>query len=205
MKKKSTRVLVFAGVLASVSAVLMFLEFPLGFAPSFYKMDFSEVPVLIGAFAYGPVVGIIIEGVKIIVRTSIVGTQTMGVGELANFLIGISFVVPASLIYKAHKTKKSAVIGLAVGSLAMIIVGTLLNAFVLLPAFAFFLSTPETTYTVDSFVYLGSLVNPLVKDLPTFLAFAVAPFNLIKAVLTGIIVILSYKRISSLIKAKDSE
>ena len=114
MKKKSTRILVFAGVLASVSAVLMFLEFPLGFAPSFYKMDFSEVPVLIGAFAYGPVVGIIIEAVKIIVRTSIVGSQTMGVGELANFLIGISFVVPASIIYKAHKTKKSAIIGLVV-------------------------------------------------------------------------------------------
>ena len=87
----------------------------------------------------------------------------------------------------------------------MIIAGSILNAFVLLPAYAYFLSTPETIYTVDSFVYLGSLVNPLVKDLPSFLAFAVAPFNLIKAVLTGIVVILSYKRISTLIKAKDSE
>ncbi len=206
MKKKSTRKLVAIGILSSVAAVLMFLEFPLTvIAPNFYKMDFSDVPALIGAFAFGPGAGLVIEAVKILVKTLITGSPTMGVGEVANFLIGASFLIPASLIYYRKKTMKNAVLGMVAGVFSMIIIGSLLNAFVLLPAYAYFMSSPETTYTVDSFVFLGSLVNPLVTDLPTFILFAVAPFNLIKGVLVSSIVVLIYKRISILLKHKDSE
>jgi len=203
MKKKDTRRLVAIGILASVATVLMFLEIPLWFTPGFYKIDLSEIPVLLGAFAFGPGAGVLIEVVKVIVNTAIEGTTTMGVGEIANFLIGLSFVLPASFIYYKQKTRKRAIIGLSAGILSMVVVGAILNAFILLPAYAYFLSTAEVVYTVDSFVYLGSLVNPLVKDLPTFIMFAVVPFNLVKGVLTSIIVILIYKRISSLIKSHD--
>jgi riboflavin transporter FmnP len=128
----------------------------------------------------------------------------MGVGELANLLIGLSFVVPASYIYKMHKTRKNAVIGLVVGTLSMATIGALFNAFLLLPAYAYFMSTPDVTYTVSDFVYLGTLVNPLVTNLFSFIMFAVVPFNIIKGILTGTIVVLIYKRISMLIKAKDA-
>ena len=205
MKKRSTRKLVAIGVLASVASVLMFLEFPLWFAPGFYEMDLSEIPVLVGAFAYGPIAGLVIEAVKILVKTAITGTITMGVGELANFLVGAAFIIPATCIYYRHKTRKTAIIGLVVGVFSMVIIGSLLNAFVLLPAYAYFLSTPEVTYTVDSFVYLGSVVNPLVKNLWTFILFAVAPFNLVKGVLDSVVVILIYKRISMLIKSRDRD
>ncbi len=205
MKKNNTRKLIFAAIIASVAAVLMFLEFPLWFAPGFYEMDFSEVPVLVGAFAFGPMTGILIEAIKVIVNTAISGTATMGIGELANFLIGIAFVVPASMVYKINKTRKNAIIGLGVGVLSMAIIAALLNWLVLLPAYAYYLSTPEVTYTINDFVYLGSLVNPLVTNLPTFLAFAVVPFNLVKGIITSVVVILIYKRISMLIKAKDSD
>lgn len=204
MKKRSTKKLVAIGILASVASVLMFLEFPLWFAPNFYEMDLSEVPVMIGAFAFGPVAGIAIEAVKILVKTAITGTITMGVGEIANFLVGMAFVLPATYIYSQHKTKAKAILGLVIGVFSMVVVGSLLNAFVLLPAYAYFMSTPEVTYTVDSFVYLGSLVNPLVKNLTSFILFAVAPFNLVKGVLDSVIVVLIYKRVSHLIKSKDS-
>jgi riboflavin transporter FmnP len=133
------------------------------------------------------------------------GSITMGVGELANFLIGISLVVPASMIYYRHKTRKRAVIGLVVGTFAMVTMGAVLNAFVLLPAYAFFMSTPEYTLTIADFVAAGAAVNPLVTNLFSFIMFAVVPFNLFKGILVSAVVILIYKRVSMLIKAKDSE
>ena len=96
---KTTKLAVTA-MLAALSAVLMFFEFPLGFiAPSFYEFDFSEVPVLVGTFSMGPIAGAVIEFVKILVKFLIKGTSTGGVGELANFLIGCSFILPAGFIY----------------------------------------------------------------------------------------------------------
>ena len=205
MKKKTdmTKLIVIA-MLGAIGFVLMLLEFPLWFVPSFYELDFSEVAVLVGAFAYGPIAGMAIEAIKILLNLAYTGSITMGVGELANFLIGISFVIPAAIIYKRHKTKKMAIIGLVVGVLVMAFVGALLNAFLLLPAYAYFLSTPSSPITVDSFVYLGQLVNPLVTNLFSFIMFAVVPFNLIKGLLTSAVVIVIYKRISMVLKAKDA-
>lgn len=204
-KKKSIRKLLIIALLGTISVVLMFLEFPLWFAPNFYEFDFSEVPVLVGAFAFGPVAGITIEAIKIILNLIITGSITMGVGELANFIVGIALVIPASFIYHRHKTKKQALIGLVVGILSMAFFGALMNAFVLLPAYAFFLSTPEWAVTVADFVAMGSALNPLITNLFTFIMFAVVPFNLFKGVLVSVVVLLIYKRVSMLIKAKDSE
>ena len=108
---KTTKLAVTA-MLAALSAVLMFFEFPLGFiAPSFYEFDFSEVPVLVGTFSMGPIAGAVIEFVKILVKFLIKGTSTGGVGELANFLIGCSFILPAGFIYKYKKTRVGAIVG----------------------------------------------------------------------------------------------
>lgn len=204
-KKKSIRKLLIIALLGTISVVLMFLEFPLWFAPSFYEFDFSEVPVLVGAFAFGPLAGITIEAIKIILNLIFTSSITMGVGEIANFIVGISLVVPASIIYHRNKTKKQALIGLVVGILSMAFFGALMNAFVLLPAYAFFLSTPEWAVTVADFVAMGSALNPLITNLFTFIMFAVVPFNLFKGVLVSVVVLLIYKRVSMLIKAKDSE
>lgn len=107
-------------MLAALSAVLMFFEFPLGFiAPSFYEFDFSEVPVLVGTFSMGPIAGAVIEFVKILVKFLIKGTSTGGVGELANFLIGCSFILPAGFIYKYKKTRVGAIVGMLTGTVAM--------------------------------------------------------------------------------------
>ncbi|MDD7739173.1 MAG: ECF transporter S component [Fusicatenibacter sp.] len=192
-----TRYMVQIAMLAAISTVLMLFDIPLPFAPSFYQLDLSEVPVLIGAFAMGPLAGAMIELVKVLIHLVIAGTTTAGVGEFANFLIGCSFVIPAAWIYRYHKTKKNALIGMTVGTICMAAVGGFLNAFVLLPAYAKAFGMP-----MEALVEMGSAVNKAITSLPTFCLFAVVPFNLIKGVVVSMITLLLYKHISRLLKGE---
>ena len=185
------RTIVQVGMLAAIAVVLMLFEIPLPFAPSFYEIDFSEVPVMIGTFAMGPLAGAAIELVKILLNFFINGTTTAGVGEVANFLIGCALVVPAGIIYRRKRTRKGAIIGMAAGTVFMTLLGCVLNAYVLLPTYAAAFQLP-----IDSLVAMGTAVNGSITDLFTFVAFAVAPFNILKGVLVSLIVFLIYKKIS---------
>ena len=185
-----TRYMVQVAMLGAAAVVLMFFDIPLPFAPSFYKIDLSEVPVLIGAFAMGPLAGAAIELIKILLNLVMKGSTTAGVGEVANFLIGCAYVMPAAWIYKTQKTKKNAMIGMAVGTVFLAAAGGLLNAFVLLPAYA------------AALVGMGSAVNKAITSLPTFVLFAVVPFNIIKGVVVSLVTMLLYKHISRLLKGE---
>ncbi len=194
--KTNVRNMVQIGMLGALATILMLFEIPLFFAPSFYEIDLSEIPVLIGAFSMGPVAGILIELVKILLNFVLNGTITMGVGEASNFLIGISFIVPASICYRKVHTRKGAIKGLLLGGLVMVLVGSLLNAFLLLPVYAMAFGMED----LSPLIQMGSAVNPLIKDLGTFICFAVAPFNALKALITGCVTLLLYKKISFLLK-----
>ena len=183
------------GMLSAIATVLMLFEIPLPFAPSFYEIDFSEVPILIGSFAMGPLAGAAIELIKILLNFAINGTMTAGVGEIANFLIGCSLVVPAALIYHKKHTRTGAVAGMAAGTVFMTVVGCFLNAFVLLPAYAKAFGMP-----IDGLVGMGTAVNKHITDLKTFVILAVGPFNLLKGILVSLIVLLVYKKISPILK-----
>jgi riboflavin transporter FmnP len=198
-KSKSTdiRRIAMIGMLSALAFIIMYFEVPLPFLPSFYKIDFSEVPVLIGGFAMGPVAAAIIEAVKVILHLVIKGTPTAGIGDFANFIIGCGLVVPASIVYKYHKSRKSAMIGMTVGVLVMAIVGGLLNAFVLLPAYAAAFHMP-----MEAIIGMGTSVNPAIVDLPTLVLFATTPLNLIKGILASILTLLLYKRVSPLIHGR---
>lgn len=189
------RTLAFIGMFSAIAAVLMFLEFPLPFAPPFYKLDFSEIPVLIGTFSFGPVTGVVIELVKILVKTLIKGSSTAFVGEFANFLMGCALIVPAGIVYKLNRTRKGAVLGMVLGTASMTLASCLLNAYVLLPTYAAAFHMP-----MDALVEMGTAVNKAVNSLPAFVMLCVAPFNLLKGVVVSIITFLLYKRISRLIK-----
>ena len=191
----SIRSLTVIGVLSAIAIVLMLFDIPLGFLPSFYKIDFSEVPVMIGSFALGPVAGVMIEFIKILLNLLINGTDTAGIGELANFFIGCSIVVPASIIYSRKKTKEGAVLGLVIGTLLLTIVGSLLNAYILLPAYGAAFHMP-----IDRLIAMGTAINPSINSMSTFILLAVVPFNLLKGVLVSIITILLYKKLSPIIK-----
>ena len=193
--KLGVKAIVKIGMLAAIAVVLMLFEIPLPFAPSFYEIDFSEVPVLVGTFAMGPFAGALIELIKILLNFVITATSTAGVGELANFIIGCSLCVPAGLIYRMHRTRNNALIGMAVGTVCMTAIGCIVNAFVLLPTYATAFGMP-----IDALVEMGTAVNPNITSLTTFVMFAVAPFNLLKGVLVSLIVFLIYKKISPIFR-----
>lgn len=185
------RIMAQMGMLSAIAVVLMLFEVPLPFAPSFYEIDFSEVPVLVGCFAMGPAAGAVIEFIKILLNFAVNGTVTAGVGEAANFLIGCALVLPAGMIYKKRRTRSGAIAGMITGTLFMTLVGCFLNAFILLPAYAKAFGMP-----IDALVGMGTAVNSQIKGLSTFVIFAVAPFNLLKGTLVSLIVFLIYKKIS---------
>ncbi|MCI5900351.1 MAG: ECF transporter S component [Firmicutes bacterium] len=197
-ERSNLRTMVQVGMLGAVSVVLMMFEIPLWFAPPFYKIDLSEIPVLIGTFAMGPTAGIFIELIKIVLHLLFKGTSTAGVGDFANFLIGCSMIVPAGIIYKVKKTRGGAVVGMITGTLFMAFVGCFLNAFVLLPAYgkAFGMS-------VDALIAMGTAVNPSINSLFTFVVLAVAPFNLLKGLIVGVITFLLYKHVSPILKGNS--
>lgn len=187
------------GMLAAIATVLMLFEIPLPFAPSFYELDFSEVPVLVGCFAMGPLAGAAVELIKILMNLIINGAITGGVGEAANFIIGCSLCVPAGIIYRKMRSKKGAMIGMTVGTVMMTVLGCLINAYVLLPLYSKLMELP-----IDALVGMGTKVNPAITSLNTLVIFAVAPFNLLKGVLVSVIVLLIYKKISPVFKISQS-
>jgi len=193
-QRGSAKVIAKVGVLSAVATVLMLFDFPLWFAPNFYQLDFSEVPVLLGAFALGPAAGAAIELVKILINFVLNGTDTGGVGELANFIIGCSLVIPAGFIYKHNKSYKTAIIGFIAGTLAMAIAGAFMNYYLLLPVYSKVYGAP-----VQAFIEMGSALNPAITDLKTFVLYAVVPFNIFKGIVVSASVLLIYKRISPIL------
>lgn len=199
-EKTKVNKLVIMAMLSAIAVVLMYFDFPLAFlAPGFYKLDFSEIPVLIGSFLLGPCAGVIIEAVKVLLHMCLKGTTTVFVGDFANFILGCAYVVPAAVLYHLHKTKKMAVLSLFVGGVVLIVSGTLLNAFYLLPKYAELYGMP-----IESFIKMGNAINGSIHDIFSFVALAVAPFNLIKAVIDGAVTLLLYKYLSRHLKANKN-
>lgn len=198
MRSEKTRTMVEIAMLSAIAVVLMLFEFPLPFiAPPFYELDFSEVPVLIGAFALGPWAGVIIEAIKILLNLVINGTITAFVGEIGNFIIGVAFVLPAALLYKHKKSKKTAMIGLATGGIIMIVASCFINVFILLPAYGKAFGMP-----VSAFVDMAAAIHSSINSMAGFALLCVAPFNLLKVVLVSVITMLLYKHISPILKGR---
>lgn len=194
MKNKNLNTLVKISFLGALSFVIMLLKFPLPFFPSFLTIDFSDIPALIGAFALGPVAGVIIELLKNILNGAIAGSTTMWIGELANFLVGSAFVFTAGALYKRNKNRKTAIYGMILGSIAMSLVAALFNYFVLIPFYA-----TAFGWKVEAIVAMGTVLNPMVTDLPTFILWSIIPFNLFKGAVISIISAPLYKKVSPLI------
>ena len=169
-------------LLGAIAALLMLIEIPLIPMFGWLKLDISELPVLMGAFAFGPMAGVVIEILKLVVNTMLTGSGTGFVGELANFIIGVSFVVPAALIYHRNKSKKSAIIGMIIGGLFMEVAGIFANIYILLPAYG-----------------MAGQIN-----ISQYVIYGLLPFNGIKAVLVSVVTFLVYKRVSNAIFKVDN-
>ncbi len=191
-----TRKVAVIGIFAALSTILMLFEFPVFFLPAdMYKLDFTELPALIAGFAYGPVVGVMIEFIKVLLKTMIKGTHTAFVGELANFAVGCSFILPATISYRLKKSRTMAVVSCAVGTVIITIFGSLFNAVYLIPAFAGMFGMP-----VDVIIGAGHEVNKNINDLTTFVLWGVAPLNLIKGLINSVVTLLLYKKLRPIMK-----
>ena len=195
MKNSKTKYITKVGMLSAVAALLMLFDFPLWFAPAFYKIDLSELPPLIGGFALGPLAGILIEGLKVVLHFLLKGTSTMGIGDISNFIVGCSFIIPASLIYKYNKSKKGAFIGMISGTIILAIVGSAFNAFLLIPAYSVILKFP-----IDKIVAMGTAINKNINSINSLVLYCVVPFNLLKGVVVSLITMVIYKKISVILK-----
>lgn len=199
-KAITTRKTAMIGMFSAVAGILMLLELPMPFAPSFYKIDASELPVLLCGFAFGPLAGVLTEFVKIIVKLLFKPTSTAFVGELANFCVGCSMILPATIIYHIRKKKVTAIAGCVTGTLVMTIFGTLFNAVYLLPAFAQMYGMP-----MDALIGMGTAINANVTGIFSFVAFCVAPLNLIKGAAVSVLTFVLYKPLSPILKASYSD
>ena len=196
----NTHYISYTAIFSAISGVLMVMELPLFFAPGFYKLDISEMPVLICTFYLGPVAGVTAELLKVMVKLLIKGTSTAFVGDFANFVVGCSFILPASIIYHARPGKKTALVGMGVGTLVLTVFGSLFNGFYLIPKFAVLFGMP-----MDAIVAMGTKVNAAITDVWTLVAFAVVPFNLVKGVAVSALTFLLYKRISPILHKNDAK
>jgi len=195
-RKITTKKIAIIGIFGALSAVLLIFNFPVFFAPTFYKIDFADVPALIGGFALGPVVAVAIEAIKILLNIIMEGgSQTAFIGELSNLLMSIAFVFSATYIYKKEHTKKGAIKSLIIGTIVLAIIGTVINYFLIIPAYTTFMNIP-----LDTIIEMGAKIIPIIDSKLKLVLLCTLPFNLVKGALQSIVTLILYKRISPIIK-----
>ncbi|MDD6188800.1 MAG: ECF transporter S component [Clostridiales bacterium] len=190
----NARAVAVSAMLSAIAFVLMFLDFAIPFLiPTFVKMDISELPALLAAFSLGPVYGVVVCLVKNLLHLLI--TTTGGVGELANFLMGVCFVLPAGLIYQRMKSRKGAIIASLVGAVVMAVMSVPVNYFITYPVYTKFLP-------LDAIIGMYQKIRPSANGLLECLITFNAPFTLLKGLLTALVCFLIYKPLSPVLHGK---
>lgn len=186
----TTRKMVCTSLLSAMAAVLMYIDTSVPVFPVFLKLDISDLPALIGAFSFGPGAGVLIEAVKNVIHS--LSTSTGGVGEVANFVMGSALVIPAGLLYSRRRTKRTAVVAMVIGTIAMSIMAAGTNLFVLLPFYSRFVP-------LERIIELSSSIIPMIDDVPSLIIYGVVPFNLFKGSVVSFVTLLLYKRIGEVL------
>ncbi len=194
MKNESQlRKLTVTAMLSAVATVLMFLEFSVPLMPPFIKLDFSELPALIAAFAFGPVAGIAVCFVKNLVNLFF--TYSVGVGELSNFMLGALFVFPAGFVYQRKKNRMGALLGALLGAVIMAVASVFTNYFIVYPVYT-------AIMPMESIMGAYQAINPNVSSLWDALIWFNMPFTFIKVMISVIITFFIYKPLSPILKGR---
>ncbi|RJS66927.1 ECF transporter S component [Priestia filamentosa] len=187
-KNKKTQKFVAIGMLSSIAYVLMMLNFPIPIFPSFLLIDFSELPALIAAIVFGPLAGIAVEAIKNFLYYAVQGSMTgVPVGSLANFIAGVLYIVPVALMFRKFRNRKSITLGLTVGTILTSIVMSILNYYVILPAYTWFLQAPAMS---DKMLYATVTT-------------AIFPFNIVKGAIVGVLFGLMYAKMHTWIAKRS--
>lgn len=192
MQKKqlfTTSDLVKVALLSALAVLLQLFDFPIGIFPSFYELDFSDVPAMIGAVIIGPYAGVFIELIKNLIH--MLRTSSAFVGEFANFMIGAAIVIPLGIYCRKDKSTKGFIIGSVSGVIFMAIVGAILNAYVLLPLYAKMFNCD-----IMDFVAMSTVIFPFIDTYTKFIFLTVIPFNLFKGAIVTLVATFLFKYIS---------
>jgi riboflavin transporter len=193
MTNKKLSVLIKISILSAMAFILYLIEFPLPIFPNFLNIDLSDIPALLGAFAMGPLAGMLIEFIKNLLHI-MMKPSGMGVGELANFLVGTGFVVTAGIVYNRGKSRKHAVTGLLAGIIVMAVVACIGNYYIFLPLYEKVLHFP-----IVEIVKMATAVNSSIDNEFKLIVYSMLPFNLLKGFIVSIVVFLIYKRVSPIL------
>lgn len=192
MKAKEIAVI---GLFGALSAVLMLARFPLPFMPPFLSFDLAGLMEILGGFMFGPMAALLIIVVKILLQLVMQGSFSLGTGELQNFILSCSYVLPAVLLYHRSKTRKMAVGGMAIGTIFVSVVAVFTNLYLIIPFYVKLFGM-----SMDDIIAMCNAVNPAMKNAMTMAIFGLLPFNLIKYGVTSVLAFLLYKRLSHLLK-----
>lgn len=187
----NVRRMTMTAMLAAVATVLMFISFSVPLMPGFIKLDFSELPALIAAYAFGPVSGVTVCLVKNLVN--VLFTTTGGVGELSNFVLGASFVFTAGMVYKHKKNRRSALTGALTGAAAMAVIGVFSNYYVVYPVYTAFMP-------MEAILGMYRAINPNVETLWDALVWFNMPFTFFKGLCSTAMAFVIYKPLSPVLK-----
>lgn len=192
-KQMSAKTIAKVGVLSAIAYILMFISVPLPIFPSFLKIDLSDIPAIFGGMSLGPMAGFAIVVVKNFLQ-GITASTTAGVGEFANVVIGGSYVLVICFFYKNSKNIKSVITGAILGTLIMTIIGCIVNYYVMIPLYSTAYGMP-----LDVIIQMGTVINPKVTDLFSFVIWMIAPFNILKAGLMTMVVLPLFKKMEKLL------
>ena len=181
------------GLLSAMAVILFYIEIPI---VAFYKLDLSTLPAILAGFAMGPMQGLAVIIIKNLVH--MLGTSTACVGEMADILMSCAFVIPASLYYRRHKNRKSALVAMLIGSAAMVVVSVLVNYFILIPAYQVLMNLP-----LEVIIGMGQAVFGFIDNTVKLVIFITAPFNIFKSIVLSFVTYLLYKRVSPLLHQKS--
>ena len=191
MKNSNLRRITVAGLFGAIAFVLMYFNFGIPVISPFAEFDLSALPELIGGYVLGPLGAVYIIVIKLLLKLLFQGTSSMFTGEVQNLILSLSYALPAILYYRKHRTKKGAVIGLVIGSIISIAMAVITNLYLIFPAYI-------KLYGMnwDGIIEICTAANPMIKNIPTFVAFSVIPFNVISRTVSSVIAMLVYKKIS---------
>lgn len=190
----TTKNMVMIAMFGAIAGVIMVFDFAIPIAPSFMKIDLGDLPAILGTFMMGPIEGILITVVKLIIKLIIKGTSTAFIGELSNLVVASAYILPASLIYHFKKGKVGAALSLGVATITVSIVAVLSNYFVMFPFYSELYGMP-----LEAIIGMGTAINDRIINLFTMMIFAVLPFNIIKFSIVSIITFLVYKRLKNIL------
>ena len=195
--RKAIYFITITGILTAVAAVLQYLEFPVPIMPGFVKLDFSDLPAILATFLVSPVSGLLVCLLKNVIHIAV--TQSAGVGELCNFLLGAAMVIPAWLVYRVKQTKLTALVAMIVGSLVTAVISVFVNYYITYPFYQNAFHMPIDAI-ISAYNELPGGIGSGVADLWTALILFNAPFTFVKFLLDSIVVFFIYKPLSKAVR-----